>query len=212
MIDRICIDMDDVLNKFTQTAMRKVGFKDWTPNDHKTLGEFDIVKSANAMGGNFTPASFWKLITRDVWATVPKSAEYELILNYAVTLVGHKNIIVLTAPTIDPECLAGKLEWIHAVLPKWLHRQFLIGPVKHFCARPGTLLIDDADRNIDGFRLHGGEGLLVPRPWNTLHGHNTLNHLRVTLQGYVDEREAERRTELSGLDGDSLRSLRNLLL
>ncbi len=40
-----------------------------------------------------------------------------------------------------------------------------------------ALIIDDSDANIDKFREWGGRGLLVPRPWNTLHATNTKQHV-----------------------------------
>ena len=70
------------------------------------------------------------------------------------------------SPTKDPECLAGKLEWIHNHFPAWMHRQFAITPRKHLFARPDSLLIDDYGENVERFKAHGGHAITVPRPWN----------------------------------------------
>ena len=48
---------------------------------------------------------------------------------------------------------------------------------KHFCARPDALLIDDSDHNVEAFLAHGGQAILVPRPWNPLHCMPTLTFL-----------------------------------
>ena len=48
---------------------------------------------------------------------------------------------------------------------------------KHFCARPDALLIDDGDHNVEAFRANGGQTILVPRPWNSLHYMPTETHL-----------------------------------
>ena len=58
-----------------------------------------------------------------------------------------------------------------------MQRQFLIGPSKHLCAKPGVLLIDDSDKNVAAFQEQGGSSLLVPRPWNSLHGRDPMSYL-----------------------------------
>ena len=37
--------------------------------------------------------------------------------------------------------------------------------------------IDDSDKNVDEFEAHGGQVLLVPRPWNSLQGVDTKEEL-----------------------------------
>jgi 5'(3')-deoxyribonucleotidase len=137
-----------------------------------------------------TKSEFWDSITRDIWATIPQSEEFYLLLGYCENLVGQENICILTAPTIDPECVAGKLEFIHNHFPKWMHRQFLIGPRKQFCAHPEALLIDDADKNVDQFRAWGGNAILVPRPWNSLHARNTVAHIHREFEHFSSLRES----------------------
>jgi len=183
---RIFLDLDDVCNTFTPYALRSVGcpvdvlsFDDCDP-----LWGYDIVAAANTLhpSRTFTLSSFWESIGRSVWATVPESAEFTLLLRWCEECVGTENVCILTSPTIDPDCLAGKLEWIHCHLPKRMHRQFLIGPTKHLCARPDALLIDDHEKNVNLFRQHGGQAILVPRPWNSLFRvRDTLNYLLIEL-------------------------------
>lgn len=169
MIKRILLDLDDVLNKFTPYALRHVGCPINSYEQFPAHVGFDMVAAANVLlpGRNFIYDTFWKLITRDVWASVPVSDEAELILNMAESMVGRSNVCILTSPTKDPECLAGKLEWIQAHMPSWLHRQYLIGPCKQFCAAPDALLIDDAVHNVVAFESMGGKAMLIPRPWNS---------------------------------------------
>jgi len=57
------------------------------------------------------------------------------------------------------------MAWIRRYLPKY-SRQFLFGPRKRFCAHARAVLIDDYDKNIDGFVSAGGQGVLIPRSWN----------------------------------------------
>lgn len=169
---RIFLDLDDVCNRFTMHALRHVGcpVDEFSYDDFDPAWGWDIVAAANALhpSRRFTEAEFWGSLDRKLWATVPESDEFGQFLQRCENLVGAEHVCILSSPTLDPDCLAGKLEWIHDHLPKRFHRQFLIGPRKHFCARPDALLVDDSDRNVDAFRAHGGQAILVPRPWNHL--------------------------------------------
>lgn len=170
MIKRIYFDLDGVLNEMTTYFLNRLGcpiqVHDFNSYPHEV--GFNIVEAANILGPKtWTAEEFWQTPTREWWASVPESKECRWLLGHAEALVGQKNIFILTSPTRCPDSLAGKLEWIHQYCPKWLHRQFLMGPPKDVCARPDALLIDDADHNVDAFRAAGGHALLVPRPWNT---------------------------------------------
>ena len=178
---KVFLDLDDVCNAFTMYALQAVGCPVNAFDHHKYNPEwgFDIVQAANGLHptGDFTTDSFWNLIDRSVWANAPVSMELELLLHECKKLVGYKNVHILTTPIMDPECLAGKLEWIHENLPPWLHRRYLMTPRKYLLAQPGALLIDDSDRNVDTFCAAGGDAILVPRPWNSLHEIDTKAYL-----------------------------------
>lgn len=179
MIENILLDIDGVCNTFQHHVFNGLGLlypdDSWYPVD---CG-WDIVAAANRLAGQerFTAASFWKSITREMWASIPPSSEFSQMLVLASDSVGKENVHFLSSPTFSPESVAGKLEWIQRFAPAWMQRQFLIGPSKHLCANPQTLLIDDSDKNVDAFRKCGGQAVLVPRPWNNLHGFNALDHL-----------------------------------
>jgi hypothetical protein len=178
----ILLDLDDTLNKFTITALSTFCGRTITEADYPNKGSFDICEAASLlMGTEVTKPEFWNSFDRSDWASVPKSDEYDMILEFAERH-GRDNVCILTSPTVDPLCLAGKLDWIHDNLPSWLHRQFLMGPRKHFCAGPDRLLIDDADKNVSAFREHGGEAILVPRAWNSNYHLNTRVHLGLSLR------------------------------
>lgn len=191
MLKHVFLDLDDTMNSFTMTVLGGVFGCDCGPFDHHkypTHVGFNLYAAYRVMrpdGPEYELGAFWDMVTRSWWATVPKSLEFDDILHKAVSLVGRENVCILTAPTKCPECLAGKLEWITSNLPPWIHRQYLIGARKHFCARPDALLIDDHEENVNKFREHGGRAILVPRPWNRLHGKDTLEHLHLELETYV---------------------------
>lgn len=184
-IKTIFLDMDDVLNCFTMSALREVGCPvgPYSFDKYKPKGSFDIIKAANILHPDsehmFTASNFWRSLKRKFWATIPASKELPMLLEQCEKLVGKENICILTNPVQEwyPYVAAAKMEWIGRFLPSWLHKQFLIGLPKHFCARPDALLIDDSDSNVNVFWDYGGQAILVPRPWNSLHRVNTEKYL-----------------------------------
>lgn len=171
-ITEIFLDLDDTLNVFSPTAMKFVG----CPIDPATYigekefrGNYDLVGRVNSYfpeDEQFELAEFWNLIPREFWANTPKDPDFDNVLNACEYLVGRENIVILTAPTKDPDCLAGKLEWIHQYLPSWLHRQYIVTPRKQYNAGPGRLMVDDSDDNLRAWTARGGSIIRVPRPWN----------------------------------------------
>lgn len=170
MIQRILLDLDDVCNQMTMWTLLWVGC-DVDPLDDSSFPVecgYDIVAACNQLHPNkhdWTVREFWDAIPRQAWATVPESREFHWLLKQCERLVGRE-IYLCTSPTQDPDCLAGKLEWIHEHCPGWLHRQYAITPRKHIGANPRTLLIDDRNDNCLQFIANGGKACLVPRPWN----------------------------------------------
>ncbi len=193
MIRRILLDVDDTLNSFTMYVLNRMGCPvgryeyDEFPRDcgYDILGAYNQLRIKGSP--EVTKSQFWNSITREVWAGAPKSREFQFILDHSTQLVGEENVCLLTSPTIDPDSLAGKLEWIHKNTPRWMHRQFLVGPCKHFCARPDSLLIDDSDDKVNKFREHGGHAILVPRPWNSLRDTDTMRHLTSEFHNLYSE-------------------------
>lgn len=177
-IEQIHIDLDDVLNRCTMAALSHVG----CPVDIYDESTFDpewgwdIVRAANVLhpSRKFTKESFWMHMDSRFWTNIPKSSECDELIDKCAKAVGRENVCILTTPISDPYCLAGKLEWIHKFTPPWMHRQYMMGVKKELCAKPGSLLIDDRDLNVDRFREAGGSAILMPRPWNTK-WHECLN-------------------------------------
>lgn len=168
----IFLDLDDVLNSFTMSALKEAGcpvgvheYEKYNP-----AWKYNIIGAANVLHPDrtFSENEFWKSLGPSFWATIPISIECGWLVRRCEALVGREQICVLTTPTQDTYVAAAKMEWIHFFLPGWLHQQFLIGPCKHLCARPDALLIDDSQRNVKKFITHGGQAILFPRPWNSL--------------------------------------------
>jgi 5'(3')-deoxyribonucleotidase len=183
-VQNIFVDIDGVLNEFTIHALRWVGID--VPYDNNAIYRAEwgwgIYKAVeHYCPGRFTETGFWEELTRECWASAPLTPEANLIIDAAVQLVGKDNVCLLSAPPRSADQLAGKLEWIQRHMPTWLHRQYLFGPKKAFCAAPWNLLIDDADHNCRKFRQAGGQAILVPKPWNSAHDLNTHDYMTVRL-------------------------------
>ena len=182
MIKRILLDLDDVCNQMTMWSLRWIGC-DVDPMSNSQFPVecgYDIVAAANKLHpdrDDWTVPEFWDAIVREAWATVPESPEFRFILDFCERLVGRENVFIATSPTKDPDCLAGKLEWIHDHFPEWMWRQYAITPRKYIAANRETLLIDDSYANYKSFTKHGGHCLLVPKPWNPYHGIDTRKYL-----------------------------------
>lgn len=179
MITEIYLDLDDVLNRLSMYILHSVGL-DINYNsydEYPTEFGYNILEAAKYLAsGEWQPelGTFWDMIPQKVWRECPKSELFDYLIPTCVSLVGEDNVFIASSPTKDPDCLAGKLEWIHNNLPTFLHRQYFITPRKIQLAHPRALLIDDSDSNVAGFRDRGGSAITVPRPWNT---YNTLTDM-----------------------------------
>lgn len=167
MIDQILIDLDDVLNHFTLHALRHCGCDIHEESEYPVEVGYNITAAYNKLTGRRVSVEyFWNLITPDVWDHLPRRDEANRLLSLCKGYVDRENVIICTASLGDPQHYAGKMAWIYRNLPEWTHRQVSITSMKHAYARPGSLLIDDSEANVDKFSTKGGQIILVPRPWN----------------------------------------------
>lgn len=187
MIQRIFLDLDDTCNTLAMHVLSCVG----CPVDPRDYSQYppnfgyNVHEAANYLLGcrKFANAGqFWQTITRTNWLECPTAAIFPWVLLRAARLVGRENVCLATSPTKCPESLSGKLEWIHRKMPSWMHRQYAITPRKYLFARPDSLLIDDVEENINRFQVEGGHGLLVPAPWNKLHGVDSFEAIEEQME------------------------------
>ena len=167
-VTQILLDMDDVLVECSGAIMRHMGLTDYNiwkdyPSD---VGRDIITAYQAATGIRYCDEVFWEHFKREFWATLPKTPWCDELIDYALMAVGYGNVYICTSPTKCGDCLAGKLDWIDANMPWAMARDYIMTPRKEACAFPGSVLIDDADCNIEVFNAAGGTGVLLPAPWN----------------------------------------------
>lgn len=109
---------------------------------------------------------FWEPINavgREFWATLPK-------LPWADDLIAMVEEIdpdfhICTKPSLRPDCMAGKLDWLQRQFGTRF-RRYIFAPNKTPLAAPGRILIDDSDDNNRSWLLAGGQVVVCPQPWN----------------------------------------------
>lgn len=167
---KVFIDMDGVLADFVGGLCTKFEYKDAWPN-----GEYDVCK---VIGQNV-----WPHLDHNFWVNLPKTDEADEIIKIAC----QYDYYICTAPTLDPYSAAGKLIWLGRFYPIIAKaRRFVITPHKHLLAK-GNILIDDSDEQIRRWREAGGNGVIIPRPWNAAYGLDPMLYAKkLTMAGAIE--------------------------
>lgn len=183
MLERIFVDVDDTLNQFTMHTLLLMGCP--ANSVYPVDVGYDIVAACNRLQAHQRGKhEFWAMLPEEVWSEAPPTPECSWLLDECAEVVGQENVFLCTSATLAPSSVSGKLKWIQRHLPTWIHRQYLITPHKYLLARVGTLLIDDSHDQCLNFTRHGGETIVVPRPWNPNHTWNTEEYIRASLGRY----------------------------
>lgn len=104
--------------------------------------------------------NFWMRISPYSWC--------DTLVRELQQRVGVENLYIVTHPQPDQRCFAHKLAWVQDNLPTVPIRNLIYCVDKHLFSRPGTILIDDCERNVNLFTGMGeGYSVLFPQPWNS---------------------------------------------
>jgi len=179
---KVFLDMDGVLADFGG-GVHKVFNIPYSLSDYPyTKGLWDWFVEAN-----LTWDQVDSVCTAKFWADLEWMADgkgiYHAVRRF--TRQTDSSLNLLTTPMKNINSTVGKLTWIQEHLGKNRRKQALItGADKKIFAGPDTLLIDDRDKNIEEFIAAGGQGLLVPRPWNIDHhwANETLDIVKRKLE------------------------------
>lgn len=150
-------DLDGVLVDFA-SGIRKVHGEPFTAGGE--LHDYDVEKLYD-----MSASQFWAPFDHDFWEELDWTDEGPALLAGIEEMVPRERIALMTSPCLTKGAVEGKVSWIKKNLPAY-SRQFFVGPPKYLAAGPYKLLVDDHNLNVERFAAHGGQTLLVPRPWN----------------------------------------------
>jgi len=192
----IYLDMDGVIVNFVKGVSFILADNDmhfnWTSmrrGHDLTLEEsYDMAKMLG-----LTPSYFWKQIDKrpTFWDGLHS---YPWMKELMDMLHKQGNVVLLSSPSMSPDCVRGKTEWIQRELGNY-YREYIFCPAKHKLklAGPDTLLIDDSTKNVNDFINAGGHALLFPQPWNTAYElvHEEYGEDHVYTQAVIDYMERQ---------------------
>lgn len=181
-IKTICLDLDDVYVDWKGAVIKLLGYdleeirRRWNSLDPRPWCLFEIIDHSLEDGWaeiNKAGSDFWANLETLPWA----NDLLEMCKSCAPT-------IFLTSPSLHHSSHAGKIQWMQSVFGKDF-RDYLLGSVKHCCAHPGALLIDDSPKNCKAFIEHGGHAILFPDLANDLyHIEDKLSYVQEQLKSY----------------------------
>ncbi len=111
---------------------------------------------------------------REFWAQIDQSPifwynlrTYKWTRELVEILQQDYEVIILTSPSRTATCHKQKVEWLQDVFDINF-RNYILCPaqLKNKLANKDAILIDDSTKNVESFRLAGGDAILFPQPWN----------------------------------------------
>jgi 5'(3')-deoxyribonucleotidase len=155
MIKKINLDMDGVLFNFTAQVA-----EDWGVDESK-LTEWGLW---NAL--EITEKTFWRWLHEQDetwWENLPIFPWAHELLAFCKTIAP---VTFATAGAKSAASHSGKMKCLVKHFGDECYRTTMMGQEKEELAKTTSVLIDDADKNIDKFRAAGGMAITFPRPWN----------------------------------------------
>ena len=181
--------MDGVLVDFIGGLHRALNLP-WDPDNYRyTPGQYDcfdeIVKHNPDKLRSVAPI-YLTSDKREFWANLEWEKFGRKYLEVAQRF--KVPIYIFTKPMLRPEAWAGKVDWLQKHIKNGTHGTIIASGPKHLLAKPGHVLIDDKDENVDEFRANGGQAYLIPQPWNSAHaaaGSDITSDLHMCLDIYL---------------------------
>lgn len=160
---QVHIDLDDVLVDWHAGVVAAHGLSEDRLPPPGVGGQ--RLDAALGMSAN----AFWKPLNgHDFWAGLAPTVFARDLVAVAERLAGPGNVTILSRPTLSYYSASGKLEWVHREFPHLLRATNLVVEKWRMC-RPGYVLIDDSEVNIEEWVEEGGIGILVPSRSNRRH-------------------------------------------
>lgn len=160
----IYLDIDGVCTNFIEACIIANGF-----NSKEVL---ELWK--NEYRGEFRAFKVLGISNKDFWKNIEKKGEefwsqmepYPWFLELYEKLNTVGKVHFLSSPSMAPNSLSGKLKWLQKYFGRDF-RDYIITPNKELLAHKNAYLIDDYPKNVEKFKVHGGNAILFPQYWNT---------------------------------------------
>lgn len=167
------LDLDGVLADFVGSACDVHG----KPVDDVNCWDFFEAWGLDEDG-------FWAPINaagRDFWSNLKSYPWFDELVSLVEDV--DPQFTICTKPSHQADCMAGKLDWIHAQFGSKF-RRYIFTPNKSPLAARGRLLIDDSNDNCRGFSDAGGDVACFPQPWN--YNRDRMSERMLYVQGKLD--------------------------
>ena len=163
MQNNFLLDMDGVLSDFTSGTLHLLNKelkRDISTEEYVDKHYGWSIQEAY----NITDSEFWSFIEQEplFWLDLRPFPWAKELVDF-LRLMG--DVTIVTSPSLDPDCVKQKLQWLRRHLNIESNDVFL-GSKKYLMAGNG-ILIDDFPKNVEKFQYHGGKAILVPSNWNT---------------------------------------------
>lgn len=159
---KLLLDLDGVCANFVKAICKEHGRPD-PYTEAENLGCYNMAH----LWGMPEEKFYAPLNNIKWWVNVDPMPDLPAIKELIFKYFKVEDICILSEPpSIAPLAMIGKWIWCKDHLPEIKNRLF--GTTKDFCACENIILLDDDQYKIDRFRMAGGRGVLMPRPWNPL--------------------------------------------
>ena len=187
------LDLDEVLADFVGGVADLYGLDRAELIQLWPIGEWDVTTPLLARFPNYQRDNLYRDINRigeSFWAGLNKLQWFNSMVRLA-NYYTNSNWNLITSPFQHWTSYAGKARWVFDRFGTSFARRLFITSQKHLFAKPGAILIDDCEANIQRWQRHGGEGILFPAHHNSLHAEkdNPLYHVSESLSRFQSHKE-----------------------
>lgn len=191
MENKVFLDMDGVLVDFVGGLHKALGVA-YDPKSYPyEASKYDMFEDLCAKtNGQVSMDNLYRACDAvEFWSELDWDPAGQEILETIMSVFDWRDVCICTSPMSNPDAWKGKVIWLNRHLPEAKHITIMTAP-KHLLAKPGHILIDDKDTNITNFKKYGGDGFLIPQPWNKGRDKVNTNYIPELREFLLKQRDA----------------------